>query len=289
MSEIENTDNTWLFEISPKNKFFSLNLKEVWQYRDLLMLFVKRDVVTVYKQTVLGPLWYLIQPLFTSITFTLIFNTVAGINTGSVPPFLFNLAGITIWNYFTSCLNDTSDTFKKNAAIFGKVYFPRIIMPISIVISNLLKFGIQFLIFIIFYAFYYFQGAVISLNPTIIFFPLLVALMGILGLGLGMFISSLVTKYRDLSYLISFGVQLLMYISAVMYPMALIHEKMPNYGWLIAYNPLAYVIETTRYMLLNAGQISVLGLVYTVLLTVIVFFTGLLVFNKTEKSFIDTV
>lgn len=289
MSEIENTDNTWLFEISPKNKFFSLNLKEVWQYRDLLMLFVKRDVVTVYKQTVLGPLWYLIQPLFTSITFTLIFNTVAGINTGSVPPFLFNLAGITIWNYFTSCLNDTSDTFKKNAAIFGKVYFPRIIMPISIVISNLLKFGIQFLIFIVFYAFYYFQGAVMSLNPTIIFFPLLVALMGIMGLGLGMFISSLVTKYRDLSYLISFGVQLLMYISAVMYPMVLIHEKMPNYGWLIAYNPLAYVIETTRYMLLNVGQISVLGLVYTVLLTLIVFFTGLLVFNKTEKSFIDTV
>lgn len=289
MSEIENTDNTWLFEISPKNKFFSINLKEVWQYRDLLMLFVKRDVVTVYKQTVLGPLWYLLQPLFTSITFTLIFNTVAGINTGSVPPFLFNLAGITIWNYFTACLNDTSDTFKKNAAIFGKVYFPRIIMPISIVISNLLKFGIQFLIFIVFYAFYYFQGADISLNGSIVFFPLLVALMGILGLGLGMFISSLVTKYRDLSYLISFGVQLLMYISAVMYPMALIHEKMPNYGWLIAYNPLAYVIETTRYMLLNAGQISVLGLVYTVLLTVIVFFTGLLVFNKTEKSFIDTV
>lgn len=289
MSEIDNKDNTWLFEISPKNKFFSLNLKEVWQYRDLLMLFVKRDVVTVYKQTVLGPLWYLIQPLFTSITFTLIFNTVAGINTGSVPPFLFNLAGITIWNYFTACLNDTSDTFKKNAAIFGKVYFPRIIMPISIVISNLLKFGIQFLIFIVFHAFYYFQGAVISLNPTIVFFPLLVALMGILGLGLGMFISSLVTKYRDLSYLISFGVQLLMYISAVMYPMALIHEKMPNYGWLIAYNPLAYVIETTRYMLLNVGQISVLGLVYTVLLTVIVFFMGLLVFNKTEKSFIDTV
>lgn len=289
MSAIENTDNTWLFEISPKNKFFSINLKEVWQYRDLLMLFVKRDVVTVYKQTALGPLWYLLQPLFTSITFTLIFNIVAGINTGSIPPFLFNLAGITIWNYFTACLNDTSDTFKKNAAIFGKVYFPRIIMPISIVISNLLKFGIQFLIFIVFYAFYYFQGADISLNGSIVFFPLLVALMGILGLGLGMFISSLVTKYRDLSYLISFGVQLLMYISAVMYPMALIHEKMPNYGWLIAYNPLAYVIETTRYMLLNAGQISVLGLIYTVLLTVIVFFTGLLVFNKTEKSFIDTV
>lgn len=285
-----NTPNSdWLFEITPKNKFFSLNLKEVWQYRDLLFLFVKRDVVTVYKQTVLGPLWYLIQPLFTSITFTIIFNTVAGIDTGTVPPFLFNLAGITVWNYFTSCLNDTSDTFKKNASIFGKVYFPRVIMPLSVVISNLLKFGIQFLIFIAFYVFYYFQGSSISLNATSLFFPLLVALMGILGLGLGMIISSLVTKYRDFTYLIGFGVQLLMYLSAVMYPMALLKEKLPTYGWLVEYNPLAYVIETSRYMLLNVGQISVLGLSYTFLVTVIVFFAGLLVFNKTEKSFIDTV
>ncbi|TRX04532.1 ABC transporter permease [Flavobacterium gawalongense] len=289
MSQPEHTNTTWLFEITPKNKFFSLNLKEVWQYRDLLMLFVKRDVVTVYKQTVLGPLWYLIQPLFTSITFTIIFNNVAGIDTGTVPPFLFNLAGITVWNYFTACLNDTSDTFKRNAAIFGKVYFPRIIMPLSIVISNLLKFGIQFLIFIAFYIYYYSQGAGISLNGTTLFFPLLIALMGILGLGLGMFISSLVTKYRDFSYLISFGVQLLMYVSAVMYPMALIKEKIPNYSWLVQYNPLAYVIETTRYMLLNVGHISISGLGYTFLVTVIVFFVGLLVFNKMEKSFIDTV
>ena len=278
-----------MFEITPKNKFFSINLKEVWQYRDLLMLFVKRDVVTVYKQTVLGPLWYLIQPLFTSITFTIIFNTVAGIETGTIPPFLFNLAGITIWNYFTSCLNDTSDTFKRNAAIFGKVYFPRVIMPLSIVISNLLKFGIQFLIFIGFYGFYYFQGADLHLNGSILFFPLLIALMGILGLGLGMFISSLVTKYRDFSYLIGFGVQLLMYLSAVMYPMSLIKSKMPDYAWLVQYNPLAYIIETTRYMLLNVGQISVLGLVYTVGVTISIFFIGLLIFNKTEKSFIDTV
>jgi lipopolysaccharide transport system permease protein len=289
MNTTENIENDWLFEITPKNKFFSLNLKEVWQYRDLLMLFVKRDVVTVYKQTVLGPLWYLIQPLFTSITFTIIFNTVAGINTGTVPPFLFNLAGITVWNYFTACLNDTSDTFKKNAAIFGKVYFPRMIMPISTVISNLLKFGIQFLIFIGFYIFYYFQGAAISLNASILLFPLLIALMGILGLGLGMLISSMVTKYRDLSYLIGFGVQLLMYLSAVMYPMALIQSKMPEYAWLVQYNPLAYIIETTRYMLLNVGHISVLGLGYTICVTVLVFFVGLLVFNKTEKSFIDTV
>jgi lipopolysaccharide transport system permease protein len=289
MNHQENNSTEWLFEITPKNKFFSLNLKEVWQYRDLLLLFVKRDVVTVYKQTVLGPLWYLIQPLFTSITFTIIFNNLAGISTGTVPPFLFNLAGITVWNYFTACLNDTSDTFKKNASIFGKVYFPRIIMPLSVVISNLLKFGIQFFIFIAFYIYYYFQGAAISWNETTLFFPLIIILMGILGLGLGMIISSLVTKYRDFSYLIGFGVQLLMYLSAVMYPMALIKDKLPTYGWLVEYNPLAYVIETSRYMLLNMGQVSFSGMGYTFLITVFVFLSGVLLFNKTEKSFIDTV
>ena len=289
MNNIENGDKEWLFEITPINNFFSLNLSEVWQYRDLLFLFVKRDVVTVYKQTVLGPLWYIIQPLFTSITFTLIFNRIAGINTGIVPPFLFNLAGITIWNYFSSCLNETSDTFKKNASVFGKVYFPRVIMPLSVVISNLLKFGIQFLIFIVFYIYFYVQGAPVSLNLTILFFPFLIILMGFLALGLGMIISSMVTKYRDFTYLVSFGVQLLMYVSAVMYPISLVVTKLPEYGWLIKYNPLAYIIETSRYMLLSVGMLSVLGLVYTVALTVFVFFLGLLIFNKTEKSFIDTI
>lgn len=284
-----NTPNDWLFEITPKNKFFSLNLKEVWQYRDLLMLFVKRDVITVYKQTVLGPLWYLIQPLFTSVTFTIIFNNVAGIDTGTVPPFLFNLAGITIWNYFTACLTGTSDTFKANASIFGKVYFPRIITPLSVVISNLVKFGIQFLIFIGFYIFYYFQTANLSLNGSVLFFPILIIIMGVLGLGLGMLISAMVTKYRDFSYLIGFGIQLLMYLSAVMYPMSLIKDKLPGYGWLVEYNPLAYIIEAARYMLLNVGEISILGLSYTLAVTIAVFFIGLLVFNKTEKSFIDTV
>lgn len=284
-----NTTNDWLFEITPKNKFFSLNLKEVWQYRDLLFLFVKRDVITVYKQTVLGPLWYLIQPLFTAITFTIIFNNVAGINTGNVPPFLFNLAGITVWNYFTACLNGTSDTFKANAGIFGKVYFPRIITPLSVVISNLIKFGIQFFIFIAFYCYYYIQGKDLSLNGSVLLFPVLILVMGILGLGLGMFISSLVTKYRDFSYLIGFGIQLLMYLSAVMYPMELIKQKLPGYGWIVEYNPLAYIIETSRYMLLNVGEISILGLCYTAIITIVVFFVGLLVFNKTEKSFIDTV
>ena len=284
-----NTPNDWLFEITPKNKFFSLNLKEVWQYRDLLLLFVKRDVITVYKQTVLGPLWYLIQPLFTSVTFTIIFNNVAGIDTGSVPPFLFNLAGITVWNYFTACLTGTSDTFKANAAIFGKVYFPRIITPLSVVISNLVKFGIQFLIFIGFYIFYYFQGADLGLNSLILFFPILIIIMGLLGLGLGMLISAMVTKYRDFSHLIGFGIQLLMYLSAVMYPMSLIKDKLPGYGWLVEYNPLAYIIETARYMLLDVGEVSILGLSYTLVVTIVVFFIGLLVFNKTEKSFIDTV
>nr|WP_199000406.1 ABC transporter permease [Flavobacterium sp. ASV13] len=284
-----NNPNDWLFEITPKNKFFSLNLKEVWQYRDLLFLFVKRDVITVYKQTVLGPLWYLIQPLFTSVTFTIIFNNVAGINTGTVPPFLFNLAGITVWNYFTACLTGTSDTFKANAAIFGKVYFPRIITPLSVVISNLVKFGIQFLIFIGFYIFYYFQGADLSLNSLVLLFPILIIIMGVLGLGLGMLISAMVTKYRDFSHLIGFGIQLLMYLSAVMYPMELIKDKLPNYGWLVEYNPLAYIIETARYMLLNVGEVSILGLSYTFVVTILVFFIGLLVFNKTEKSFIDTV
>lgn len=289
MSSSENTNTTWLFEITPKNKFFTLNLKEVWQYRDLLLLFVKRDVVTVYKQTVLGPLWYLIQPLFTSITFTIIFNNLAGINTGTVPPFLFNLAGITVWNYFTACLTGTSNTFGANAGIFGKVYFPRIIVPMSIVISNLLKFGIQFFIFIAFYVYYYSQGAAISLNGISVLFPFLIVVMGILSLGLGMFISSLVTKYRDFSYLIGFGVQLLMYVSAVVYPMALVKEKMPDYAWLVQYNPLAYIIETTRYMLLNVGHISYGGLAYTFVITLVIFLMGVLIFNKTEKSFIDTV
>lgn len=289
MNKTSYSEEEWLYEITPKNKFFSLNLKEVWRYRDLLLLFVKRDIVTVYKQTVLGPLWYLIQPLFTSITFTIIFNNVAGISTGSIPPFLFNLAGIMVWNYFTSCLTSTSDTFRANAGIFGKVYFPRLIVPISVVISNLVKFLIQFSIFVAFYIYYVSKGTVIDLNGTVLLFPLLIIVMGILGLGLGMLISSLVTKYRDFSYLIGFGVQLLMYLSAVMYPMALIKEKMPNLAWLVQYNPLAYIIETSRYMLLGIGDVSLFGVLYVVGITAFIFLFGLLIFNKTEKSFIDTV
>lgn len=283
------TEDDWLFEIKPKDNIFRLNLKEIWQYRDLLLLFVKRDVITVYKQTILGPLWYLIQPLFTSITFTIIFNKVAGIDTGTIPPFLFNLAGITAWNYFSTCLTTTSDTFKANAGIFGKVYFPRLIMPLSVVTSNLLKFGIQLLIFISFYIFFVLQGVAVSPNPLVIFFPLLIIIMGILGLGFGMIISSMVTKYRDLSFLVGFGVSLLMYLSAVMYPLALIEDKLPKYAWLVQYNPMAHIIETARYMLLNNGTFSWLWMEYTLVFTLIVFLLGIVIFNKTEKSFIDTV
>ncbi len=289
MNEKKTNTNKWLFEITPKTNLLSLNLKEVWQYRDLLLLFVKRDVVTLYKQTILGPLWYLIQPLFTSIIFTIIFNNIAGIQTGKIPPFLFNLAGVTAWNYFKECLTATSDTFKKNESIFGKVYFPRIVMPLSIVISNLLKFGIQLAVFIGFYVYFILNGMEFSATIYIIFFPLIVVLMALLGLGLGMIISSMVTKYRDLTFLVSFGVQLLMYLSAVMYPIALVKEKLEHLSWIVEYNPMAHIIETARYMVLGEGSISYNGILYSMIVTLILFFIGLIVFNRTEKSFIDTV
>lgn len=295
----EEISEAWLYTISSKKRVLNLNFKEIWQYRDLLFLFVKRDVITLYKQTVLGPLWYFIQPLFTSIIFTLVFNNIADIQTGDgVPSFLFNLAGISAWNYFSACLNGTSDTFKKNQGIFGKVYFPRVIMPISTVLSNLIKFGIQLLVFICFYGYFVFfteSAYNTSLNNTIIVLPLLVLIMGFLGLGFGMVISSMTTKYRDLSFLVAFGVQLLMYGSAVMYPLALIHDKvnkgiLPYWvGALIEYNPMTTVIELFRYMILGVGDFSFIKLLYAAIVSLVVFLLGLIVFNRTEKQFIDTV
>jgi lipopolysaccharide transport system permease protein len=282
-------NDTWLFEIGSKKRWFEIDWREIWRYRDLLFLFVHRNLITTYKQTILGPVWFFIQPLFTAITFTLIFNNIAGIKTGTIPPMLFNLAGITIWNYFTACLTETSDTFKANAAIFGKVYFPRLITPVSVVITNLVKMGIQFLLFIFFYVFFIFDGMSHVMDHKVFFFPLLVINMGLLGLALGMIISSMVTKYRDLKFLIGFGVQLVMYGSAVIYPFALIKEKMHNYAWLVEYNPLAYIIETTRFVLLNEGDFSWNGMLYTVGITIFLLIIGLLLFHKTEKSFIDTV
>ena len=280
----------WLFEISPKHNLLNLNFKEVWRYRDLLWLFVKRDVVTIYKQTILGPLWYLIQPLFTMVIYTVIFNKVAGISTGEVPAYLFNLAGIVTWNYFSESLSKTSDTFTANQNIFGKVYFPRIIMPLSVVVSNLLKYGIQMLIFLGFYFYFIFvQGVSVQPDSSIVFLPLLVLVMALLGLGLGMIFSSLVTKYRDLKFLLNFGIQLVMYVSAVFYPLSLVEEKLPKYAWIVNYNPMAHIIETARYMLLGTGQITVFGIVYTTVFAIVVFLLGIIIFNKTEKTFIDTV
>ncbi len=285
------SDDDWLFEISAKHKLFDLNFKEIWQYRDLLMLFVKRDIVTVYKQTILGPLWYLIQPLFTSIIFTLVFNNLGNIQTGEVPPFLFNLAGITAWNYFKVCLTGTSNTFRANAGIFGKVYFPRVIMPLSITISNLLKFGIQIFIFIGFYAYYYFaQDLNLGFNNTLFLFPIYVFMMALLGLGMGMIISSFTTKYRDLTVLVSFAVNLLMYLSAVPYPLAEAQKKFPDIVYqFVKYNPVTQMIEGFRYMLLNTGSFSWTSVGYIILVCMATFIIGLIVFNRTEKTFIDTV
>jgi lipopolysaccharide transport system permease protein len=280
----------WLYTISSKRKLIDLNFKEIWRYRDLLLLFVKRDVITVYKQTILGPIWYLIQPLFTSIIFTVIFNDMAEIPTGIAPAFLFNLAGITSWNYFKQCLVGTSDTFKRNQGIFGKVYFPRVIMPMATVLSNLIKFGIQLFVFVGFYLFYVFvNDAQIIPQKALLLFPLLVIVMGLFGLGLGMIISSMTTKYRDMNFLVGFGVQLLMYASAVMYPISFFKEKLPNLSWFVEYNPMATIIEAFRYMTLGVGDYSTNKLLYALLVSVVTFLVGLVVFNKTEKSFVDTV
>lgn len=283
----------WLYTISPKRKLIDLNFKEIWRYRDLLFLFVKRDIITVYKQTILGPLWYFIQPLFTSVIFTLIFNNLAAIPTGQgIPSFLFNLAGITSWNYFSTCLTGTSNTFSANQGIFGKVYFPRVITPLSVVLSNLIKFSIQLLVFICFYIYYvFFTDLAYNAKPqwVLILLPVLIAFMGLFGLGIGMIISSLTTKYRDLTFLVGFGVQLLMYGSAVMYPLAYFKEKVPEYAWLVEYNPMTTIIELFRYMTLGIGQFSVGNFLYAGSISVILFLIGLIVFNKTEKTFIDTV
>lgn len=279
----------WLFEITPNDRLLRLDLGELWRYRDLLMLLVRRDIVTFYKQTILGPVWYVIQPLFTTVIFTIIFNAIAGIDTAGVPSFLFNLVSVTCWTFFATCLTTTSDTFKTNANLFGKVYFPRIIMPLSVVLSNLVKFGIQLLILLVFYLYFVYIGKDVAPNATVAFFPVLILFMGLMGLGLGMIISSLVTKYRDLSFVVTFGVQLLMYLSAVNYPLSLIREKMPRYAWVVEGNPLSHMIETGRYMLLGTGTVTATAVGATAAATLVICGMGLVIFNKTEKTFIDTI
>ena len=285
------TEESWLYVISSKRKLIDFNFQEIWRYRDLLILFVKRDIVTVYKQTILGPLWYVIQPLFTSVIFTLIFNRLGQIETDGIHPFVFNLAGITAWNYFKECLTGTSNTFTANQNIFGKVYFPRVILPMSITISNLLKFGIQLLIFFGFWIYYYAQGNSLGINTDYIWlFPVYVIMMGMLGLGAGMIISSMTTKYRDLTILVGFAVQLLMFLSAVPYPVSEAKAKFSRpIAMLVEFNPLTQIIEGFRVMMLNSGSFTWLGFFYTLAVSIILFLIGLLIFNRTEKTFIDTV
>ncbi len=279
----------WDMVIEPHNHLFDLKLKEVWHYRDLLLLLVRRDFVSFYKQTILGPLWFFIQPLFTTIIYTFIFGSLAGIKTDGIPPPLFYIAGITTWNYFSECLTKTSTVFRDNANVFGKVYFPRLIMPLSIVISSLIRFGVQMLLFFVMMGFYVFKGTALQVNVYVLMFPFLVIQMALLGLGAGMIISAMTTKYRDLVFLVTFGIQLLMYTTTVVYPLSEAIKKYPKYEWLFSLNPMTAVIETFRYGFLGKGTFSWVSLLSSTVITLIIAVVGTVVFNKVEKDFIDTV
>jgi len=287
MRQLVEVDNkNWDLIIVPKAGWWDLKLKETWRYRDLLLMFVKRDFVAEYKQTILGPLWFLIQPVIATLIFTIIFGKVAKISTDGLPQVLFYMSGIVGWGYFADCLTKTSATFTANAQIFGKVFFPRIIVPLSIVTSNLLKFSIQFLLFLSFLLFYLFNGAAINPNSYMLLTPLLIIIMAGLGLGLGMIISSLTTKYRDLRFLVGFGVQLLMYATPVVYPLSVIPDK---YRWLVLANPMTSVIESFKFAYLGAGTFDVIHLSYSAGFMIAVVLLGMLIFNRVEKNFMDTV
>ena len=288
-NEIHAHKDTHNWTIESKNSLFDLKLKEVWAYRDLLGLLVRRDFVSFYKQTIFGPLWFFIQPLLTTIMFTFVFGNLAEISTDGLPKPLFYMAGITAWNYFADCLTKTSTVFKDNANIFGKVYFPRLIMPLSIVVSNLVRFGVQMLLFIAFIIYYHFDGADFNITWAITLFPLIIGLMALLGLGTGMIISAMTTKYRDLAFLVTFGVQLLMYATTVIYPLSVALEKYPEYSWVVEYNPMTALIEAFRYGFLGEGTFSWHDIGYSASVTFAFLIFGIIIFNKVEKNFIDTV
>lgn len=284
--EVLEVNAEWDLVIEPQNSLFELHLKDVWRYRDLLWLLVKRDFVSFYKQTILGPLWFFIQPLFTTIIFTFIFGNLAGLSTDGLPQPLFYMAGITAWNYFADCLTKTSTVFRDNANIFGKVYFPRLIMPLSIVVSNLVRFAVQMLLFFVMIAYYNYIGANFQMNVFVLLFPVLVMMMALFGLGLGLIITAMTTKYRDLAFLITFGVQLMMYATTVIYPLSAAPAK---YKWLIELNPMTGIIEAFRYGFLGEGVLTMSTLGYSLIVTVVSLIIGVVIFNKTEKTFVDTV
>lgn len=286
-AEISTQDDNWTEVIQPRTRLLDLGLADVWRYRDLVMLFVRRDFVSTYKQTVLGPIWFFIQPLLTTITYYIIFGRVANLSTDALPPLVFYISGVTIWNYFAQTLTTTSTVFRDNAAMFGKVYFPRLTMPLSIVISNLVRFGIQFGLFLVIWLYYVVQGNAIHPNWLIALTPVLVVIMGLLSLGLGMIFSALTTKYRDLAMLLAFGVQLLMYATPVIYPLSSITD--PKYKLVIMANPMSSIVETFRYAFLGSGTFSWAALAYSAVVTVTVLLAGIIIFNRVQKSFTDTV
>jgi lipopolysaccharide transport system permease protein len=287
--ELEHNDD-WLFEISSKKSFFDIDFKELWRYKDLVFLFVKRDIVTFYKQTILGPIWFVIQPLITSLVQFVIFSKIANIQSDGVPYFLFVLAGNVLWFYFSDCFKATSEVFKTNQNLFGKVYFPRLIMPFSIVFSNLVKLGIQFLFFIIVLVYYIFIGYNVQPNWYICFLPVLLFIMILFSLGLGLIITSLTTKYRDLTFVISFGISLYMYVTPIVYPTSLVLEKLPtSLHYLVYLNPLTSIFDFFKYAFLGSGSLDFFGILYSTIFSIIIFFAGVFVFNKAEKNFIDVI
>lgn len=273
--------------ITPKRGMFDVRLYELWRYRDLILLFVRRDFVAQYKQTILGPIWFIIQPVLTSLMFYVVFGKIAAIPTQQVHPFLFYFTGLTVWNYFSECFTKTSNTFLANSSLFGKVYFPRLSVPISIVISGLFKLIIQLVILIALMVVFNFSGIQhISLHWTLLFFPVYILLMAMIGLGLGILFSALTTKYRDLSFLLTFGVQLLMYATPIIYPLAYTTGIMHQ---VLRWNPLTAIVENLRFSLYGIGAFDGIGLLYTTGFTSVVVFVGVLVFNRVEQSFMDTV
>ncbi|MGY3211430.1 ABC transporter permease [Mucilaginibacter sp. HD30] len=276
----------WNIVVKPHDNVFKLRLGQVWQYRDLFWLLVRRDFVSFYKQTVLGPLWFFLQPVFTILIYSYIFGSLAGIGTDGIPRPIFYLAGITCWHYFAECLNKTSGVFVENAHVFGKVYFPRIIMPLSVVCSNLIKFGIYLLLMFLMMGWYLHKGELQGMNNYALLLPVLLLLMAMLGLGVGMIVSALTTKYRDLSFLVGFAVQLLMWASTVVYPLSAAPQKFRH---LVALNPMTPLIETFRYGFLGAGTFSWSSLATSAIVISIIALIGVTFFNKAERTFIDTV
>ncbi|MFA6074515.1 MAG: ABC transporter permease [Negativicutes bacterium] len=279
--------NNWTSVIDSKNKLMDLKLRDLWQYRDLIAMLVRRDFVAVYKQTVLGPLWHIFQPLFTTIVFTVVFGQIAKLPTNGMPQVLFYMTGTVMWGYFAPCLTQTSNTFVANAGIFGKVYFPRLVIPVATVLTQLIAFAIQFCMLVCFWLYFYFSDSQISLNVWALALPLLIIQMALLGLGCGIIVSSLTTKYRDLSLLVTFGVQLWMYATPVVYPLSLVPT---DYQWLLLINPMTAIIEIFRHgMLGGVLQMPLQFWLYSWLETLLLLFFGLIMFNRVEKNFMDTV